>query len=913
MSKFSIYGFPQRAAIDGFLQVGLNAPDPSIPDLPLEPLTLTPSTGALALDGAAALRIAGFVQKPLVGALALAGLAPTVTVTGSSNTTRTPVVGTLAIAGAAPTIRRDTIIVTGALTNLGNTAPLDIPSSGDDGFIVAGLKITVGAHQVIESLSMVLPNAAGNIRMGLYADDGAGTPIGQSLIAETASAVAKVGTNTLPVLTQTIVPPGDYWIAYQQSTSIVWTQHNGSPGPPWPSYYYTATYGAFDATFDATPAQDQATYPIFATFREYAALALAGAAPSVNRSAILQPSTGALSTTHPESIGALTNLSGDDSGDNGFNIAGRKITVPAGHVLQSITIRLPTAAGNIRLALYASDGGGGAGYPGTLLAQSASVAAVTGLNTLSMTAPYTIPTTGIYWLAFQVSSGSAHISYETTSGVQIVYYAMSYGAFDSTFSPSGLTTNNTPYQLYATFDAGIAPVIIRGAVQQPSVGALALSGIAPTVTGSAGITRQPNAGALVIAGAAPTLIRGSVLTPVAGALVLAGLAPTIARSVTLQPSTGALTLTGIAPTLIRGSILRPVAGALVLAGLAPTIARSTTIAPSAGALALSGKQATVTSTDAHTIAPSVGALVIDGLQPNVASGANVIRIPSVGTLLLDGAAPIVSFTDAHTSQPSVGALTLDGQAPILARSTTIVPTVGALTLGGNQATVSYTDAHTITPAVATLIIDGQQPDIQAGANVVRTPSSDTLLLGGVAPIVTTTDFETIQPTVGALVLDGQSAVVSASDHRTFAPSAGALLLGGIAPIVIQTDAHTVVTSTGALALDGQAASVVQGTRLDTAAGALVISGAAPTLSFQSIIVPATGALQFVGSAAELIESGNIHITPTAGVLALLGRRPIINGAGGGDIKTIYGVDIGDVSSINETAKVDVKTYLGLTP
>lgn len=129
----------------------------------------------------------------------------------------------------------------------------------------------------------------------------------------------------------------------------------------------------------------------------------------------------------------------------------------------------------------------------------------------------------------------------------------------------------------------------------PSVGSLALSGAAPTVSVSGGTntTITPAAAALAIVGAAVTQAL-TVGSPASGALTISGAAPTVSQTTgpTIQPAAGALTLAGASPTVTNttpGIVISPAAGSLSLSGKVPTaVLNNMTITPTAGALTLAG-------------------------------------------------------------------------------------------------------------------------------------------------------------------------------------------------------------------------------------------------------------------------------------------------------------------------------------
>lgn len=156
-----------------------------------------------------------------------------------------------------------------ALVNIGLTVAQDLVSSGDQGLNVAGLKITVptGGKYTLVSMSMIVTTAAGSLRMGFY--DDTGTQATQprapgNLLAETGAQVLVNGLNTLPVLAQRVISAGDYWLNYNQSANVTWTQHDTHVQGN--SLFYVAPFSAFDNPFTPGSSNDSAIYPIYATF-----------------------------------------------------------------------------------------------------------------------------------------------------------------------------------------------------------------------------------------------------------------------------------------------------------------------------------------------------------------------------------------------------------------------------------------------------------------------------------------------------------------------------------------------------------------------------------------------------------------------------------------------------------------------
>lgn len=163
-----------------------------------------------------------------------------------------------------------------------------------------------------------------------------------------------------------------------------------------------------------------------------------------------------------------------------------------------------------------------------------------------------------------------------------------------------------------------------------------------------------------------------------GALTLTGVAPTATATdhQTASPGVGALTLTGLAPTVTASDNQSVTAGvgALTLAGLAPTVSVS----------------------DNQTATAGLGALTLTGLAPTVSVSDNQTVSAGLGALTLSGLAPTISVSDNITASAGLGALTLTGFAPTISvdpvlGDTSVTAGLGELVLAGYAPTVTATE------------------------------------------------------------------------------------------------------------------------------------------------------------------------------------------------------------------------------
>lgn len=264
------------------------------------------------------------------------------------------------------------------------------------------------------------------------------------------------------------------------------------------------------------------------------------------------------------------------------------------------------------------------------------------------------------------SSGSQSIQFDpvgTPTGNVVVLEILSLvgGGSNTTITPT----------VGALALAGLAATVAMTAnhVRTPTVGSVALTGNAPTLSVSGDATRTPSVGSVSLTGNAPTVSVSGAVTriPSVGSLSLTGNAPTVSVSgaIVITPQAGSLALTGIEP-LQTLTVQPPTAGSLALTGNAPVVIRGTIIQPSAGSLAFAGNVPTVLTPRA--IAPSLGAISLTGLAPTVTVGAsNTTITPSTGSLTITGNAATLILSSPRIV-PGTGSITLTSNVPIVGGS-----------------------------------------------------------------------------------------------------------------------------------------------------------------------------------------------------------------------------------------------------
>jgi hypothetical protein len=125
-----------------------------------------------------------------------------------------------------------------------------------------------------------------------------------------------------------------------------------------------------------------------------------------------------------------TSVHSQSAADNGA-LDAYVATLPVYGTVTSMSVYLKTHSGSnqVSMAIYSNSGG----VPGTLLAQTSSVVATVGWNTLSISPGSVSLSAGTYWLAVQLS-GTDKIAYDGGgTGANNRYRTYTYGSFPSTF------------------------------------------------------------------------------------------------------------------------------------------------------------------------------------------------------------------------------------------------------------------------------------------------------------------------------------------------------------------------------------------------------------------------------------------------------------------------------------------------
>jgi hypothetical protein len=118
---------------------------------------------------------------------------------------------------------------------------------------------------------------------------------------------------------------------------------------------------------------------------------------------------------------------------------------------------------------------------------------------------------------------------------------------------------------------------------------------------------------------------------------------------------------------------------------------------------------------------------------------------------------------------------------------------------------------------------------------------------------------------------------AAGGPATSLPTAGALVLTGATPTVTATANVFPAPTAGAMTLTGSVPAVAIGVNPQPTAGAMTLTGAVPTVTAigTSHPLPTAGALVLTGSVPTVTAIGTSHPQPTAGALTLAGSVPTV--------------------------------------
>lgn len=218
--------------------------------------------------------------------------------------------------------------------------------------------------------------------------------------------------------------------------------------------------------------------------------------------------------------------------------------------------------------------------------------------------------------------------------------------------------------------------------------------------------------------------------PGVGAMTLTGFAPTSTTSdnKNVAAGLGALSLTGFVPTVTIESAGSSYNGT-----------------PGTGQITLSGFVPAVVTSDHQTVSPGVGAISLTGFSPSVQTPNE--RRPGVGQVTISGFAATVSVSDNINAEAATGSFTLNGFSPIVAIGVNILPGTGSLSVAGLSPAIAVSDNKNISPGVGELIFTGMAPSVTGVSSWTLDTSIGDLILQGFAPLLTITQNVNSSPTV----------------------------------------------------------------------------------------------------------------------------------------------------------------------
>lgn len=267
---------------------------------------------------------------------------------------------------------------------------------------------------IISTVAFNVATAAGNIRVKVYQDDGtSGAP--STLLAESGSiAVGGTGIQTFALTTPATVPAsGNVWVGFETDSATL-SLYRTTGLTSGTTRTVTHVYGTGPTPFGAGTNQTYGTWTrisAIATGTLYAqkftglrsgnrvlsvALNVAQAGGNI-RIKVYQDDLSQTKTLDYQATTATTL--------NGVVSLCKFIGLSPNGSISSVSLKVGTAAGNVRVKVYAADGISGA--PKTLLGESNSTTvAGTGVQAYPLTSNAIIPTNGIVWVGFECDSAS---------------------------------------------------------------------------------------------------------------------------------------------------------------------------------------------------------------------------------------------------------------------------------------------------------------------------------------------------------------------------------------------------------------------------------------------------------------------------------------------------------------------------
>ncbi len=414
------------------------------------------------------------------------------TSTPTTTRTSTPIgpTSTATLTRTPTATRTATATSSSGMITVGETTVLSTSYSGNGNRLVAQ-QVVLSQSATIQSLSYYVSTASGQLRLGIYNNNGSNPG---TLMAETAAFTPVVGWNTQPVLAQTLLPAGTYWLAFlPQNNSLAGRVVGTGTGR-----YYSYTFGSLPASYSSSPTSAAFRFSFYATLSTGAAPSNTPTStslpantatftptntplpantatftptntplpantatftptstplpantatftptrtPTVAATATFTPTRTPTASSGTITIGETNVLSTNYSG-NGNRLLAQQVTLSQSATIQSLSYYVATTGGQLRLGIYNNSGN----RPGALLAQTAAFTPVVGWNTQPVITPTLLPP-GTYWLAF-LPQNNALAGRVVASGTGR-YYSYTFAALPANFSSSP-SSAVFRFSLYAT-------------------------------------------------------------------------------------------------------------------------------------------------------------------------------------------------------------------------------------------------------------------------------------------------------------------------------------------------------------------------------------------------------------------------------------------------------------------------------
>lgn len=229
------------------------------------------------------------------------------------------------------------------------------------------------------------------------------------------------------------------------------------------------------------------------------------------------------------------------------------------------------------------------------------------------------------------------------------------------FAPTVSTPNpiNVLAGLGALSFTGFAPLIQVSINVNAGIGVVTYDGFAPTVSVTANVNISAGVGSMLFEGFAP-----SVQTPIAilagvGQYTYEGLAPTIQTPLNVYANLGEITFNGFSPVVEAPRNINAGLGEVSFSGFAPSIDTPVNISAGLGQLIFIGYAPSVATGDAIEVLPGTGVITFIGLAPDIyIGGGNIEVLAGLGVITFTGFAPTVSDGTVIVEQPSANGQSL---------------------------------------------------------------------------------------------------------------------------------------------------------------------------------------------------------------------------------------------------------------